>query len=379
MKIMALARKEARDILTNRIYLLVVVVQVFIVLGAFGLGYVSSVANDPDLLDQWKFSSSLKVGVSEELKGLDLAQALEEKNLNLIYYRNISEARNLVGTQLIAVVEVSPPPKEDISVEIDNANIFFPVVSQKINDAINKYNLEKKLKAGGLSKTDIQKIENPLVLNEKNVNKENEVKLALDNSYFVEIMYGFIVPFILLLPFFLASNIVTDSIVGERERKTFEVLLMTPLSGSMVIIGKIIPILSFSLIQSIAWIVLLDLLKVPIFNPFLLLILLFFVGLGFIGAGVLISMFVDSTKEANSAITLFLVFVTFIFFLPLFIKLPFLQGILNIIPTILMVKLSSTPNIQPYIILYFMPSITLSIMIFTFTVKYFNHERTIRL
>ncbi|MBM4240363.1 MAG: ABC transporter permease [Euryarchaeota archaeon] len=379
MKIMALARKEARDILTNRIYLLVVVVQVFIVLGAFGLGYVSSVANDPDLLDQWKFSSSLKVGVSEELKGSDFAQALEEKNLNLIYYRNISEARNLVGTQLIAVVEVSPPPKEDISVEIDNANIFFPVVSQKINDAINKYNLEKKLKAGGLSKTDIQKIENPLVLNEKNVNKENEVKLALDNSYFVEIMYGFIVPFILLLPFFLASNIVTDSIVGERERKTFEVLLMTPLSGSMVIIGKIIPILSFSLIQSIAWIVLLDLLKVPIFNPFLLLILLFFVGLGFIGAGVLISMFVDSTKEANSAITLFLVFVTFIFFLPLFIKLPFLQGILNIIPTILMVKLSSTPNIQPYIILYFMPSITLSIMIFTFTVKYFNHERTIRL
>ncbi len=41
-------------------------------------------------------------------------------------------------------------------------------------------------------------------------------------------MYGFIVPFVLLLPFFMASNIVNDSIVGKGE-KTFEVLLMTPL------------------------------------------------------------------------------------------------------------------------------------------------------
>ena len=165
-------------------------------------------------------------------------------------------------------------------------------------------------------------------------------------------MYGFIVPFILLLPFFLASNIVTDSIVGERERKTFEVLLMTPISSSMIMLGKTMPILFFSLIQSVVWIILLDLLKVPIYNPILMFILLFFMGLGFIGMGILLSMFVDSTKEANSAITIILVFATFILFMPLFIKTSYFTPILNFIPTVIMVKIASTPNINLNIIIF---------------------------
>jgi ABC-2 type transport system permease protein len=123
----------------------------------------------------------------------------------------------------------------------------------------------------------------------------------------------------------MASNIVTDSVVGERERKTFEVLLMTPLTSSMVILGKTIPILSFSILQSIAWILLLDLLKVPIYNPVMIFLILLFVGLAFIGVGIIISMLVDSTKEANSAITLALVFATFMLFVPLFIKAPYLK------------------------------------------------------
>jgi ABC-2 type transport system permease protein len=192
-------------------------------------------------------------------------------------------------------------------------------------------------------------------------------------------MYGFIVPFILLLPFFLASNIVTDSVVGERERKTFEVLLMTPISSYMVMLGKTLPILSFSLIQSIVWIILLDLLKVPIYNPILIFILLFFMGLAFIGIGILLSMFVDSTKEANSAITIILVFATFILFMPLFIKTSYFTPFLNYIPTVLMVKMASTPNIRPDIIISTIPTILISLTIFGLTIRYFRHERAIRL
>lgn len=379
MKLMALTRKEAYDILTNRIYLLVVFVQIFIILGAFGLGAVSSLATDPDLLDKWDISSSLKVGISTDLEGSSLSNVLEGENLKLVYYKDMKNASKQVGEDLVATVEISPPPEEDILVQIDTTNIFYPVVLDKINDAVNKYKLERKLDLSGINKTEIEKIQNPVKIREVKVNQENEVKLALDSYYFVEIMYGFIIPFVLLLPFFLASNIVTDSIVGERERKTFEVLLMTPLSSSMVIIGKILPILSFSIIQSIAWILLLGLLGVPIYNTILLVIVLFFMGLGFIGAGILISMFVDSTKEANSAITLLLVFVTFILFIPLFIKLPFLQGVLNLVPTVLMVKLSSTPNIQSGILLFFLPTIIISTLIFILTMRYFRHERAIRL
>jgi ABC-2 type transport system permease protein len=192
-------------------------------------------------------------------------------------------------------------------------------------------------------------------------------------------MYGFIVPFVLLLPFFLASNIVTDSIVGERERKTFEMLLMAPLPSSMVIMGKILPILTFSMVQSIAWIILLNLLGVPINNAIVLVSMLLFVGLGFIGVGILLSMLVDSTKEANTAITLVLIFVTFILFMPLFIKIPYIGGILDFIPTILMVKMSSTPTLPFEMLIFFIPTVLVSLLIFGLAVKYFRHERAIRL
>ena len=379
MKVIALAKKEAQDILTNRIYLMVVFVQIFIIIGAFGLGVGSAIITDPGLLDKFGANSVLKVGISEDLKNSSIANDLSAQKLNLVYFNNMSDASKKLGSGLIATIQVSSSPNQDIVVQSDTSNPFYPIASQKISDAVNKFKLEKKLQSAGISEEMIQKIENPVIVNQINLNEGNMARLTLNTSYFVEIMYGFIVPFVLLLPFFLASNIVTDSIVGEKERKTFEMVLMTPLSSSMVIIGKILPILSFSLLQSIAWIILLDILGVPIYNVFSLIIILIFVGLGFIGIGILISMLVDSTKEANSAITLALMFATFIFFMPLFIKVPYFEGILNGIPTVLMVKLSSTPIISLDYMLFIIPTVLISTLIFTLAVRYFRHERAIRL
>ena len=379
MKLTALTKKEGQDILKNRLYILVVLVQIFILLGTFGIALASSIASDPALLDQYGATSVLKVGVSDNIRGTELETDLVDQKLQLVYYNNISDAKKFLGTTLVSIIDVNPPGSLNVTVNTDSSNIFYPVVSNKVNNAVNQYQLQKKLESAGLNTTQIQMILNPVNLQVVNLNENHQANLALNSSYFVEIMYGFIVPFILLLPFFLASNIVTDSVVGERERKTFEVLLMTPISSSMVMLGKILPILFFSLIQSVAWIILLDLLKVPIYNPILIFVLLFFMGLGFIGIGILLSMFVDSTKEANSAITIILVFATFILFMPLFIKTSYFTPILNYIPTVIMVKLASTPNINLNIIFSALPTILLSLIIFAFTIRYFRHERAIRL
>ncbi len=378
MKLTALARKEAQDILKNKIYLLVVFVQVFILFGTFGLAITSSIASDPTLLDQSGITSALKVGVPESIRGSELETNLLDQKLELIYYNNIDDAKGFLGTFLVAVVYPNPDG-QDVTVKTDTSNVFYPVISTKINKAVNEYQLENKLTSTGLNATEVQTILNPVNLKVVYLNEKNTVDLAIDSPYFVEIMYGFVVPFILLLPFFLASNIVTDSVVGERERKTFEVLLMTPISSSMVMLGKTMPILVFSIVQSIVWIVLLNLLKVPIYNPVLIIILLFFLGLGFIGVGILLSMFVDSTKEANSAITIVLVFATFLLFMPLFIKASYFAPFLNYIPTILMIKMASTPYISPYIVIFSLPTILISLTIFALTVVYFRHERAIRL
>ena len=376
-KIKALAMKEARDILQNRIYLLVVLVQVFIIIGAVGLVAVAAVASDPTLLDQTGVTSALNIGLPQNLEGSSLSKYLKDEKLTLNYYNTTAEAKAELGKKLVAVVDLSS--SGEVVVQMDNSNVFYPVVSTKIRDAVDNFNTENTLKNAGLNQSQVNIIQNPVNFQEIKINQDKQVPLALDSPYFVEVIYGFIVPFILLLPFFMASNIVTDSVVGEKERKTFEVLLMTPLSSYMVIIGKIIPILLFSLIQSVAWIAVLDLLRVPIFNAALLVVVLFFMGLAFIGLGILISMLVDSTKEANSAITLVLVFATFILFIPLFVKSEIFQGVFNFIPTVLMVKLAVSPNIQPEIMLYLLPTLIISFLIFVGTVRSFRHERAIRL
>jgi ABC-2 type transport system permease protein len=379
MKIMALAKKESQDILKNRIYLMVLFVQVFIILGAFGLAFMSSVVTDPALLDHYGASRALTVGISENLSGSTLAEDLKAQNLNLYYYKDLDQAKKLLGTRLVAVVEVSPTLEQNVTVDFNTANVFYPVISTKISNAIVKFKTDKRLESAGLNSSQIQKVENMVNLNVVPVKKSESSRLALNSPYFVEIMYGFLVPFILLLPLFLASNIVTDSIVGERERKTFEVLLMAPISNSMVIFGKTLPILSFALIQSMAWILLLEILGVPIYNALTLFFILFFIGLGFISIGIIISMFVDSTKEANSAITIVLVFATFILFTPLFIKASYFEAILNFIPTVLMVKLASTPVLNFKTLLYTVPTALISMILFLITVRYFRHERAIRL
>ena len=352
-------------------------VQIFIILGAFGLAIVTSVATDPALLDSYGITSNLKVGVDSDINKSELANYLQDEKFTVIYYNNSDEASKYLGKGLIAVIYNSS--QGEITIQSDNSNVFYPVVSQKITSAVNKYKQAKNLESAGLNQSTIQTIQNPVILTEISVNDENKSPIALDSSYFVEVMYGFIVPFVLLLPFFMASNIVTDSVVGERERKTFEVLLMAPLTSTSVILGKTIPILSFSLLQSVAWIILLDLLRVPIYNPVFLFLILFFVGLGFIGVGIIISMLVDSTKEANSAITLALVFATFILFVPLFVKASYFEVILNYIPTVLMVRISSTPVVDLNLLLSIIPTVVLSALVFILAVRFFRYERAIRL
>lgn len=377
MKLTALVKKEAHDILGNRIFLLVVLVQLLIILGTFGLAISTALVNDPAVIDSYGVNSAFKVGLSEDLNQSTLVDDLEAQKLQLEYFNTTLEAKKFLGTDLVAVIGMSP--QGEVQVELDTSNVFYPVASTKISKAVDTFQIQRSLQSLELSEEQINAIQEPVKLRVVNLEEDEAVNIALDSPYFVEVMYGFIVPFILLLPFFMASNLVTDSIVGEKERKTFEVLLMAPLSSSTVVMGKIIPILSFSLLQSLAWILLLDLLQVPIFNTILMLLILFFLGLGFIGVGVLISILVDSTKEANSAITLILVFATFILFVPLFVKSGMFQVLFNFIPTVLMVKIASSPVINPEIILFLVPTILISILMFMVTVKSFRHERAIRL
>lgn len=374
MKLKALALKEARDIFSNRIYMLLILVQVIIILGAYGLAIVSSVAADPQLIERWGGSGFLKVGVVDG-DGL-LTEGLEREGLSVREFSDIESARKSLGSEVVAIVYLSGG---DVRIEADTSSVFYTIMSERLQGAASWYISQKRFRESGLPAGTIQALEEPVKLKVVPIRREDYRPLALESSYFVEIMYGFILPFVVFLPFFLGSNMVTDSVVGEKERKTFEVLLMVPLSETMIILGKILPSLVFSFIQSMLWLGLLVLLRVPVYNMPLLALLLLITGLGFIGVGLFISILADSTKEANSAITVVLFFATFILFVPLFMDMGALNPLIRFIPSLLIVKMSSGPHLDPVIIYDMVPSTVFSVLIFLAAVVSFRREGVIRL
>jgi ABC-2 type transport system permease protein len=82
-------------------------------------------------------------------------------------------------------------------------------------------------------------------------------------------------PFFLIIPIMASSVISADSFAGEKERKTIEALLATPISDSELLLGKIlvsfIPSMVITLISFVAYSAVVDFLSLSFFSGRILL------------------------------------------------------------------------------------------------------------
>jgi ABC-type Na+ efflux pump permease subunit len=149
-------------------------------------------------------------------------------------------------------------------------------------------------------------------------------------------------PMFLIIPIMASSVLSSDSFAGERERKTIEALLATPISDSELFMGKIlvsfIPVMIVTFTSFAAYTIILDLTTIGLFNGMLLLpnLTWFIMILGVaptlalcsIGLTVLISAKVKGFKEAQQISVLLLFPVLGLMFAQIF-------GILILGPAIL--------------------------------------------
>ncbi|MBO3800523.1 MAG: ABC transporter permease [Candidatus Brockarchaeota archaeon] len=93
-------------------------------------------------------------------------------------------------------------------------------------------------------------------------------------AVYVITLYMF-APFFLIIPVMASSVIASDSFAGEKERRTIEALLATPISDSELFLGKVmvsfIPSFLITIISFTAYSILVDVLSFSIFNGRLLL------------------------------------------------------------------------------------------------------------
>jgi ABC-2 type transport system permease protein len=128
---------------------------------------------------------------------------------------------------------------------------------------------------------------------------------------YVMLLY-FFAPFFLIIPIMASSVIASDSFAGEKERKTIEALLATPLTDSELLLGKIlvsfVPAMIVTVVSFLVYSLVIDLLTFNEYGwlllPTLSWLLLIFgmapaIALLGIGVSVIISAKVKGFREAQ--------------------------------------------------------------------------------
>ncbi len=131
----------------------------------------------------------------------------------------------------------------------------------------------------------------------------------------------FFAPFFLIIPLMTSSVIASDSFAGEKERKTIEALLATPISDSELFLGKIlvsfVPSMIVTIVSFLIYSTVVNTVSFSVFNGRFLLpnpiwILLIFglaptLALASIGLAVIISARVKGFREAQQISAILLI------------------------------------------------------------------------
>lgn len=108
---------------------------------------------------------------------------------------------------------------------------------------------------------------------------------------------------LLFLPLFLFGNLVVDSIVGEKERRTGEILIAMPISRAYIILGKSMGVVLTMAIQVALWMILMLVAGFPLGNPLLVYLIVVISAVPIVGFTSVIAAYAKNYKEAGIGIT----------------------------------------------------------------------------
>jgi ABC-2 type transport system permease protein len=161
----------------------------------------------------------------------------------------------------------------------------------------------------------------------------------------LQIITKAMIAILLFLPLFLFGNMMIDSIVGEKERKTGEILMAMPLSTTEIIIGKSMAVIGIIAIQVALWMSILLLTGFQITNPLNIYLLVFITAIPVIGITVVIAAYSKNYKEAGIGLTFGYVASVGILMIPALVYLSNKSISSNISPLTMVIRILSGENI----------------------------------
>ncbi|MFQ6051231.1 MAG: ABC transporter permease [Candidatus Hydrothermarchaeota archaeon] len=353
MKILIIAKKEIREIMDDRRYLIAFLLQCLVAVAVTSMAQVYSFVATPIVEETPSLPREfIPIGLVEEYKLNTLEEQLRKlKEIEIYLFSNREDALNSLKSKKVSSVIVVPASYEDdlkrgktgeIIVYTDGTNFRSTIAYNIIQRVYQNILREEQEKRAELSNMDLEFLFSPIEI--EMVTKLSQKK-NLESKAYIVMLAGFLIPFVLFFPLFISASLISDTIAGEKERGTFELLLSAPLKPRDILIGKTISILSLMLFQSLIWLFLLEIQGVSIHHKILVLIVIMLTGLSLVGIGVIISGISKTNKEANLLLSFVFMVLFFVFFFPIPLESTWSKYALSMSPVATIVKIGTSEKI----------------------------------
>jgi ABC-2 type transport system permease protein len=150
---------------------------------------------------------------------------------------------------------------------------------------------------------------------------------------------------LLFLPLLLFGNMVIDSVVGEKERKTAEMLISMPISHANIIIGKSMAVVLTISLQIAMWLIILLIAGFNISNPLLVFLFIFLSSIPIIGITTAVAAYSKNYKEAGIGLSIVYIGIVGFLIVPVLLYITRSSYISNISPMTLVMRLFSGESI----------------------------------
>jgi ABC-type Na+ efflux pump permease subunit len=249
-----IAKKEMSSLLHEKTLVLAIIIQLLI--ASFSSLLVIGLASffDPGALSRYDMEKA-NVGI---VGGGELIEFIEKSNVKPYYYRELKYALDDFNNNRIDAILVVPTADAGGN-EIIELTLYLP--KSDIKGTLVTLQLKKPLEE---YEDFVRGVRAPRIGFEP-------VRLYVDGtpkktSTYFEFIYGVLIPLLVFTPAFISGGLIIDMLTEEFERKTMDLLLVSPVSFSEILNGKMLTAVAIVPMQALLWIALVSLNRIAVHN-----------------------------------------------------------------------------------------------------------------
>ena len=251
---LAVVKKELASVIRDRTIVISILLQLFI--ASFSSGLLLGMLSLYDADTILRFSGArIKIGVVTQSDNSELGSLMRERGLNVNQYFSLEVAKAAYYQgEVLAIVDTPQTANglTEIKLYLPESDAVGSLVRLVIQEPLKQYeNVLRAQKGIQVRYTDLQG----------------------RPATSIEFVYSVLIPLLMFFPAFVSGSMTADSLTEEVENNTLQTLLSAPLTLNGLVGAKIVSSVILSILQCIAWLILLQWNGIVIQNTIWILLL----------------------------------------------------------------------------------------------------------